>query len=163
MPIWEGDKWNKDKNIRKTHNCYMYAMNEINTKYSNNLKMLCMLKKKCFSPQPGMRNGMIDITGTPFTKQTIEKYIKLDYPSFKKFSLKKKLPINFYRIAIFLKKDFTDYHFYRQDNNGLWSHKDGWRNAKNKDINGKMINNVIKANTLYEKYPIFLGYYIKSE
>lgn len=33
-PTYNPDKWNNDEYIRKTHNCYAYALNEIYKEYA---------------------------------------------------------------------------------------------------------------------------------
>ena len=37
-PIFEPNKWNKNKYILKSHNCYMYALNKIDKKIMNTCK-----------------------------------------------------------------------------------------------------------------------------
>ena len=54
-------------------------------------------------------------------------------------SKNEKLPENYYRIALYSRDNASDYHYYRQDANGLWSHKNGWRKATNKDNKGRII------------------------
>ena len=68
-------------------------------------------------------------------------------------SLNEVLPCNHYRIAIVLDNegDHRDYHFYRQDSNGLWSHKDGGMPVTNKDASGKLIYDPKKADKNYPK------------
>ena len=43
----------------------------------------------------------------------------------------------------------NDYHFYRQDNNGYWSHKPGSTNVTNKDASNNLIKNPSIANRNY--------------
>ena len=43
-----------------------------------------------------------------------------------------------------------DYHWYRKDNNGYWSHKPGTNFVRNVDGNGSLIKNPAKANHRYE-------------
>jgi len=59
------------------------------------------------------------------------------------------------------------YHFYRQDNNKLWSHKDGFMLPTNRDAKRKKIKNVRKSNRKYKPtkretgiyYSKFCNYY----
>ncbi len=46
-----------------------------------------------------------------------------DNPLIKKLRKNQECPNNFYKIVLVCASDGSDYHFYRQDNNGLWSHK----------------------------------------
>ncbi|MBQ4861047.1 hypothetical protein J8L98_04960 [Pseudoalteromonas sp. MMG013] len=50
-----------------------------------------------------------------------------------------------------------DYHWYRRDNNGAWSHKAGQTPAKNKDNSGKIITDPRSANRGI--YTEFCGYF----
>ena len=79
-------------------------------------------------------------------------------------------PINctHYKIALVIdnKGDKLDYHFYRQDNNGYWSHKTGHDPVSNVDASGKLITNPETCDRNYDKkkndefnYEIFCGYY----
>ena len=60
----------------------------------------------------------------------------------------------------------TTYHYYRQDNNGYWSHKTGHDPISNSDASGKLITNPETCDRNYDKknndefnYEIFCGYY----
>jgi len=44
-PIYEPNKWNKNKYILKSHNCYMYALNKIDKKIMNTCKKYIRNKK----------------------------------------------------------------------------------------------------------------------
>ena len=52
-------------------------------------------------------------------------------------------------LALDIKSDDQDYHFYRLDNNGTWSHKPGSTNATNLDANGDIIIDPQKADRDY--------------
>ncbi|KAL4219739.1 hypothetical protein ACF0H5_020153 [Mactra antiquata] len=49
-----------------------------------------------------------------------------------------------------------DYHFYRLDDNGFWSHKPGETEAKDTDEDGERIGNIEEAN--HGLYTVFAGY-----
>jgi hypothetical protein len=57
----------------------------------------------------------------------------------------------------------VDYHWYRLDNNGRWSHKPGHGDATDKDASGKPITNPETADRNYPgngvDYKDFCGYY----
>ena len=63
-PIYEPEIWNKDINIKRTHNCYAYALNLIYKEQANICKKYIKItnKKDCPSlrPQPGQFSGFID-------------------------------------------------------------------------------------------------------
>lgn len=61
--------------------------------------------------------------------KNIEKMLLKDNPKIKKINKSDKCPMGYYRIYLFTwknnEKKKGDYHFLRQDNTGLWSHKNG--------------------------------------
>ena len=84
----------------------------------------------------------------------------------KKTTRKKRCRRGYYKGALVMNsrpiKNLSDYHYYRQDKNGKWSHIDGWGYATNKDAKGKLIHDPKKANRKYRKgkyYDQFCGYY----
>ena len=150
-PVYEPEKWNKDVNIKTAHNCYSYALNLINPKMAEICKEYKKINKKTdnltyLKPQPGRYSGYIDeyindkIYKKTFSKCTnIEARMKKDNPCIIKLKHGEECPNHYYKIALYHAADGTDYHFYRQDNTGLWSHKDGALNATNKDRKGRII------------------------
>ena len=73
-----------------------------------------------------------------------------------------------YKIALVIDNSGSeiDYHFYRQDINGKWSHKMGNNEITNLDASGNIISNPELADRNYDKmnndqynYDIFCGYY----
>ena len=67
-------------------------------------------------------------------------------------------PKNYYRIALCQNDKGTEFHFYRQDKNGFWSHKNGWRKATNKDCDGRFITDPKYSNNGI--YKVFCGYFL---
>ena len=61
--------------------------------------------------------------------KNIEKMLLKDNPKIKKIKITDKCPLGYYRIYLYTwknnEKKKGDYHFLRQDNTGLWSHKNG--------------------------------------
>jgi hypothetical protein len=51
-----------------------------------------------------------------------------------------------------------DYHFYRQDKDGLWTHKKGRHNVCIEDVDGQLIKDPENCNR--GKYEIFIGYFM---
>ena len=50
-------------------------------------------------------------------------------PIYEKKKKNGKCPDGYYRIALVFSSSGDGFHYYRQDNTGLWSHKDGWTKA----------------------------------
>lgn len=140
--IYEPQKWNDDIFIRKSHNCYSYALNIIEKKRINECKQQLKKNKFCLRRQPYNINKKYQFFNCDDLIQNILK----EYPQIKIVNKNTHCPEGFYRVVLFLLKrvdlhhlNLNDFHFYRQDSNGLWSHKDGWRKVTNKDKHGKLI------------------------
>ncbi len=65
----------------------------------------------------------------------------------------------YYSVALFF-SDRADYgfHWYRQDSNGTWSHKNGWRPASNQDSRGHTIIDPRQDSS--SGYSIFGGFFL---
>ena len=146
-PLWQPKLWeeiNKKEYLKHT-NCYSYAFNYID--YGDE------------KLQPG------EIHGTKYKKTTCDEIIqkmKNDYvnDNVDKTSFEEVLSKDRYKIALFIDPDKDrkgtkdhdqDYHFYRQDCNGTWSHKPGTNDVTNEDASGNAITNPEKADKNYEK------------
>jgi len=95
--------------------------------------------------------------------------IQCDFPGITKIdSINSPVPCGHYRIALVLdnKGEHLDYHFYRQDLDGYWSHKTGRDPISNIDASNNKILDPEKIDRNYDKdnndkfnYDIFCGYY----
>jgi len=133
-PVYNPEKWNENKYIKQTHNCYAYALNLIDIKRAN----LCKKLNECSRPQLGEYSGYEEeFNATKVTCKKMEERMMADNPNIKKLKKNQDCPVGFYKIMLYCSTD--DYHFFRQDNTGLWSHKHGWRLATNKDLKGRLI------------------------
>ena len=156
-PIYNPDKWNNDKYIRYSHNCYSYFLDDI----SNRLRHICK-KGDCryINPQPGHFSGKINnIRRNEINCHNMLKRIKLDNPYIYDILPKKKCKKKYYKGALTVHPNRT-YHFYRQNRNGYFSHKDGGLPVTNVDASGKKIKDVRYANRKYKRsnYKDFCGY-----
>lgn len=150
-PDFNPDLWNNDEQITKTHNCYAYFLNTID----KNLAKLCKstTKNNCnnLKPQPGLAAGLKEIENKKqYTCKTMNKRIIADNPGIYIGSRKKPCKRGYYMGAVAIDPGST-YHFYRKDNNGMWSHKNGQMDAKNFDADGNIIPILKKANRRYKK------------
>ena len=171
-PVYEPGRWNNDKCVLKSHNCYMYALNIIDKRivsmckrYMKNRKTFKVNKKKFKKSwefmwaRPGKAAG-ISFT-RPYGCDIMIKSILMDSPSIKFKGTKTmnfNCPKNYYRIALCQNDKGTEFHFYRQDKNGFWSHKNGWRKATNKDCDGRFITDPKYSNNGI--YKVFCGYFL---
>ena len=150
-PIYEPDKWNLKKNIKENHNCYAYAINRI--AYNRRDKS-----------QPGYFSNFPPLRNTDYSCATFRKRLKKDIPGLYITDFNTKCKPGFSKAFLALAKDDKnendkDYHFYRQDTNGFWSHKPGRTSVKNIDASGKKIINPLIADRKYDyfdySYPCF--------
>lgn len=168
-PKWEPEKWNDDICVTKSHNCYMYALNKIDKnivktcrKYKKNEntynydKKLFRKRWEFMWARPGKADGYLFTR--PYNCKDVVKGILRDNKGSKKLKTNEKCPYGYYRIALFRNKAGREFHFYRQDSNGYWSHKNGWRKATNKDCRGELIKDPRKAaRGIYE---VFCGFFM---
>jgi hypothetical protein len=157
-PTYEPETWNDNPNIKKSHNCYSYMLNN----QSGCLENLCEIGNcKYINPQPGHYSGITTFVDTKKTTcDKLEMRMMSDNPYIENSDLKTKCKDGFYKtgLAIDPKKQ---YHFYRQDSNGYWSHKDGGRPATNIDASNQLILDPAQSNRNYTKYNYtdWCGYY----
>ena len=140
-PPYEPSKWNNNENIKKNHNCYAYALNEI-------------VPSRADKPQPGYFSGYQQMKDADYKCENFYNRLKKDVPSLYLTNFDKPCKQGHHKafIALDTNQADTDYHFYRQDDNQLWSHKPGRREAVNVDASGKKIKNPVKANRKYEYF-----------
>jgi hypothetical protein len=139
-PTYNPNYWNNNKNIKNNNNCYSYSVNYKNHKYGK--------------PQPGYFSKFNHIQNKQYKCVSFFKRILNDIPSVYLTSFKQKCKKGFHKafFAIDSNKNEHDYHFYRQDNNQLWSHKPGTTNVINYDADYKIIKNPYTANRNYIHY-----------
>jgi len=139
MPKYEPNKWNKDLNLRESHNCYSYFLNKISKKSVNECKKKLKSKnyeKKsmkitkilpcspCKRPHPGVfsKENLYNknLNCKDITRKVLNdnKLVKLKQKN------SKKCPKKHYE-GILIVYPNKDYHFVRVDNDGNMSHKDG--------------------------------------
>lgn len=147
-PDYQPDHWNKNYNIKETHNCFAYAFN-INDKEQ---------MKKCNDPkcdvpfhQPGRASGYPKFKSSrPKTCPNMMARLIGDNPNLSMATFEEKCPIGTSKIALIVDEN-EDYHFLRQDSNKMWSHKAGSRAVANIDAAGKHIYDPALADYNYKK------------
>jgi hypothetical protein len=132
---YEPEKWNKN-NVKENHNCYSYALG----------KIVPGLKSKA---QPGYASGFNNIENKEFTCKSFKERLKKDSPGsyLEKFD-NSCLP-GFYKIFLALDVP-NDYHWWRMDDSGYWSHKPGATNVTNLDASGEKIKNPLLSNRKFK-------------
>jgi hypothetical protein len=143
-PAYDPNLWNDPQIVNRT-NCYAYAAND---PFGHALG----------KPQPG------DHGGHPFSD--------VDCLSLGNAAISDGMtpgsnppnpPPGYYPVALVLDPG-VDYHWYRQDSNGLWSHKPGNTLATDVDASGQLISDPEMADRDYNSiggpsYSVFCGYY----
>ena len=132
---YDPDLWNKNSQIKDAHNCYSYAMGKI-------------VKGLDSKAQPGYASGFNHIEDNEYKCSTFRQRLKKDSPGsyLEKFD-KSCLP-GFYKVFLALDPG-NDYHWWRQDSSGMWSHKPGSTDVVNVDASNQFIKNPLKANRNY--------------
>lgn len=138
-PKFQPRKWNNEE-VQPNHNCYAYVLNTIAPRQGK--------------PQPGYFSGFPPLEKEDYNCLSFYQRLKKDIPSLYLTTFGEKCKKGFYKgfIAIDPKDEDQDYHFYRQDKSGYWSHKPGRQEAVNYDSNGKKIINPVKANRKYKYF-----------
>ncbi len=143
-PPYDPGLWNNPP-IRNSTNCYAYAANDPNGHPPG-------------KPQPGEHCGhpMTDTTCAEVSRAAqCDGMIPAPNPPTPR--------AGYYPVALVMDPG-VDYHWYRQDDNGRWSHKPGNTDARDVDASGNPITNPQTANRDYSgsggpNYRDFCGYF----
>ena len=129
---YDPELWNKNYNIKSSHNCYTYAFG----------KIVHGLKSKA---QPGYASGYNHINNNNFDCKTFRERLKRDSPGsyLEKFD-NSCLP-GFYKVFLALDPK-NDYHWWRQNKDQYWSHKPGSTDVTDLDSDNKKIKNPVLSN-----------------
>lgn len=155
-PKYNPDLW-ADPIIEGTHNCYAYFLNDHIPKLKTKCTHICKKKNRCkhklnecgdFKPQPGDYAANVGLLKKPNRIYTCPEMIhkiskdNSDIKTKKKYIFKtkfsQKCPNKYYKGAVVIEPNKT-YHFYRQDNNVRYSHKQGTLRVTNLDASRKPI------------------------
>jgi len=140
-PKYEPKRWNNNENIKYNHNCYSYALNAIASKRSG-------------KPQPGYYSGYGQIQDNQYNCKHFLNRLKKDIPSMYLTNFQTPCKKGFYKSFLVLddKEYDPDYHFYRQNPNGTWSHKPGRQDVVDYDASNQKIYNPHTANRKYSYF-----------
>lgn len=166
-PTYDPAKYNTDPYIQNSHNCYAYSLDFYDPALADQCKTvltsaknatrswtggLVRRPKSCFHlrPKPGrISNTHQDL---PYEQRMTCKRmldgILQDIPTATVVQRDEKCKPGYYKIAYAIDPGRT-YHFYRQDEDGGWSHKDAWRAATRLDASGARITDPATADRKY--------------
>ena len=133
--------WNDNDKIKTTHNCYTYALG----------KIVPGLKSKA---QPGYASGFNHINDDEYECKYFFDRLKKDVPANYIGQFDKSCIPGFYKVFLALDPK-NDYHWWRHNKDGYWSHKPGSTEVTDVDSDGKKIKNPLLANRKYDT----LNYY----
>lgn len=162
-PVRDVELYNKPA-VRRCHNCYSYAMHVYDPKGVE----LCKKYGNCrnFFHQPGAKTGHRNELNREERRSCpiVEKLMMGDIPEVTKTTYDAKCPAGMSKVAAVVDKG-VDYHWYRQDRDGYWSHKDGSNKVKTFDALKRPIFNPELASRDYRwqgsdlNYEDFCGFY----
>lgn len=153
-PPYDPSKYTADPYVQNSHNCYAYALDFVDPALTRRCKTLLTngTQKTCFSmrPKPGRASN---------THQDLPRQYRMTCPRIMdgvlgdvegayQTSREATCAANHYKIA-FATDPHRTYHFYRQDADGGWSHKDAWRPVTRKDASGEPIHDPAEADRVY--------------
>ena len=121
-PAYEPERYNRHPGIKESHNCYTYAFNYLHLpKGKKCTKASCPLP----FPQPGRASGYPRWSKVKGKRcPDLLARIMGDVPGSTPSTFEQRCPAGKRKIALVVDEN-EDYHFYRQDANGYWSHKPG--------------------------------------
>ena len=166
-PNYNPDDWSNPI-IEGSHNCYAYFLNDKIPRTKKNCEDICKKNNSCetknkkcgnLKPQPGkFAAEKTDFkSNRKYTCKDMSEKVILDNTDFdtgkplvNKVKFTDKCPPNYYKGALVVDPNNT-YHFYRQDKNGQWSHKQGTLRVENTDASGKPMYTSHLADRNYNK------------
>ncbi|RVG20629.1 hypothetical protein [Sinorhizobium meliloti] len=135
IPPYDPGKWNNESTIRTRNNCYNYGNDKITNTFA----------------QPGKGSGQMYSSidcGNVSSAARRDGQISIPNPNI--------TPAEGHIIALVIAPGY-DYHWYRRDSNGMWSHKPGQTPARNTDNSGNAISNPETCDR--GPYTDFCGYF----
>ena len=154
-PDYDPTFWNSQYKIKETHNCFAYAFN-----INDPSQLEKCNDENCDVPfhQPGMASGHEKFkSDKPKTCPNMVARLFGDNPNIQMCTFQAQCPAGSSKIALIVDEN-EDYHFLRQDSNGLWSHKPGARKVTNRDANNNLIYDPALANYDYKAKNGHLNY-----
>lgn len=138
-PQFNRDLWAMDPSFIDNQNCYAYAINQF--RFNRHNKSV-----------PGYDRGSTNVIGKDVINCKLLSKEILDDLGEDAYSVKaeKACGENTYKMMLFITNDktgmYSDFHFYRQDKDGTWSHKRGHAFEPTKlDASGKVITDPRKS------------------
>jgi hypothetical protein len=154
------DSFNKNRYERESHNCYSYFLNLHSKKATEICKNELNVENYCRRSQPGYASGYPVLKPKDFTCKEIVKRTLDDNPKMFKVKRNKSCPVDYYKGAIVVAPG-VDYHYYRLNDEGVWTHKPGYKPSTFLDAKNNVIKDPLTADRNYGpelNYTDFCGY-----
>ena len=157
-PTYDPSKW-ENPIIQNSHNCYAYFLDDVSSAIKARCREECIDSNdpSCdmcshMKPQPGKCDS--NIYNQKYTCSDMITKILSDNPNCILITDSNptavKCPKGYYKGAMVVDEDDT-YHFYRQDNNGSWSHKQGTLPIERLDSDSRVMYDLDLAEKNYGK------------
>ena len=154
--------YNKNPYMRESHNCYTYFLDLRSKEAFELCKDDFKKHNMCRRAQPGYLSGFKPLKDDEYTCPEIEKRTLSDNPTIYKLdSIKDKCDPKFYKGAM-VTAPGRDYHYYRLNDEGIWTHKPGYKPITHYDSKNRRVIDPQLAARDYGgtlNYKNFCGYY----
>ena len=151
--------YNDERYTRESHNCYSYFLNLKDSSATELCKKTFNDRNLCRRSQPGYASGYRSLQTKDFNCPTIVERTLADNPNIKRINKIQNCSPESYKGAIVVAPG-TDYHYYRLNKEGYWTHKPGYKPSTELDASGKLITDPETANRNYGRlnYSDFCGF-----
>ncbi len=154
--------FNENLFLRESHNCYTYFLNLKSKKAMELCKDDFKYQNMCRRAQPGYLSGHPKLTKKDYKCGVIEERTLDDNPSVYKIdSIDDSCKPDYYKGAMVVAPG-RDYHYYRLNDENVWTHKPGYKPSTALDSNNNEIIDPQLAARDYGgtlHYKDFCGYY----
>jgi hypothetical protein len=159
--VYSGNSsYNENLYVRESHNCYTYFLNLKNNESVKLCKRDYSKHNMCKRAQPGYFKGYPMLNKNDYNCPTMMKRTIDDNPTIKKTSSQGKCSSNYYKGALVVAPG-RDYHYYRLNDDNVWTHKPGYKPSTDLDSDKNKIFDPEKANRNYGgtlNYKDFCGF-----
>jgi hypothetical protein len=157
-PAYQPERYNESKIVQETHNCWSYASNVLDLAQLTQCDGKGPSCQLLYHQPGGTKDRSKELRYEDARScKTVSALMREDIPDLKPIKFTRRCPRGSSKIAMVVHPG-EDYHFYRQDNDGWWSHKDGANKVKRYDAEDQPIWNPKTAARDYRPRGSFLNY-----